>query len=52
MPRFYVAMAAFAVLGLLAWGTLTDEKLRLATFLLLGMFALRAFLFHRTGNKG
>ena len=52
MPRFYLAMAAFAVLGLLAWGTLSDEKLRLGTFLVLGMFALRTFLFYRAGNKG
>ncbi len=40
------------MLGLLAWGTLTDEKLRWVTFLVLGMFALRTILFHRAGNKG
>ena len=41
MNRFWIAMAAFAALALLAWTTLADEKLRLITLAILAMFAIR-----------
>jgi hypothetical protein len=39
-----LALAAYAVLGVLAWMTITDEKLRLATFLILGLFAVKSIV--------
>ena len=39
-----LALAAFAVLALLTWKTITDEKLRLATWLILALFAVKSVL--------
>ena len=53
--KFVVALAAYAVLGVLAWTTLSDDaipvlglnlKLRAGTLLILGMFALRSGLYY------
>jgi hypothetical protein len=41
--RFYGAMGAYVVLGLLAFATL-DGNVRLATFLFLGLFAVKTVL--------
>jgi hypothetical protein len=41
--RFYYAMGAYVVLGLLAFATL-DGNVRLATFLFLGLFAVKTVL--------
>jgi asparagine N-glycosylation enzyme membrane subunit Stt3 len=52
--KFVLALAAYAVLGILAWFTLSDEpirllnaniKLRTGTLLILGLFAFRAALY-------
>jgi len=52
--KFVLALAAYAVLGILAWFTLSDEpirllnaniKLRTATLLILGLFAFRAAIY-------
>ncbi len=48
MSRFYIAMAAYAVIALLAWQTLSNEKVRLVTLAILGMFALRTMLHRRS----
>jgi hypothetical protein len=40
-------MIAFAALALLAWATLTDEKLRLVTLAILAMFAVKTVLFRK-----
>ncbi len=42
--RLRLALAAYAVLAVLTWKTITDEKLRLATWLILGLFALKSIL--------
>ena len=42
--RFVLAMIAFVVLGLLTWSTITDEKLRMATFAVLALFAVKTVL--------
>jgi hypothetical protein len=42
--RLLLALLAYAVLGVLAWTTLTDEKLRGATLLILGLFAVKSIL--------
>jgi hypothetical protein len=39
--RFLLAMAAYVVIAVLAWNTLTDEKLRLATMVVLALFAVK-----------
>ena len=53
--KFVLALVAYAVLGVLAWTTLTDEpirifnanvKLRTGTLLVLGLFAFRAALYY------
>ena len=46
MNRLWIAMTLFAVLGLLAWQTLSDEKIRLVTLVILAGFAVRT-LAHR-----
>jgi asparagine N-glycosylation enzyme membrane subunit Stt3 len=52
--KFVLALVAYAVLGVLAWTTLSDEpirvfnasvRLRTGTLLILGLFALRAALY-------
>jgi len=42
--RLWMALAAYALLALLTWKTITDERLRLATFLILALFALKSIL--------
>ena len=42
--RFIVALAAFALLGLLVWLTMDDTRFRTLTFVLLGFFAARTVL--------
>ncbi len=53
--KFVLALAAYAVLGVLAWTTLSDEpirvfnaniQLRTGTLLILGLFAFRAALYY------
>jgi hypothetical protein len=52
--KFVLALIAYAVLGVLAWTTLSDDpiqiftaniRLRTATLLILGLFAFRGALF-------
>ena len=53
--KFVLALIAYAVLGFLAWTTLSDEpiqisgwnlKLRTGTLLILGLFAFKSALFY------
>ncbi|MFZ0360026.1 MAG: hypothetical protein WCB53_09035 [Terriglobales bacterium] len=53
--KFVVALAAYAVLGVLAWTTLSDEavpisgwnlKLRTGTLLILGLLVFKSALFY------
>jgi hypothetical protein len=41
--RLYIALAVFVVLGVLAWTTISDQRIRLATLAILGMFALKSW---------
>jgi hypothetical protein len=41
VSRFLLAMVAYAVLAILSWNTITDEKLRLATLAILALFAVK-----------
>ena len=47
MKRLLIAAAAYAVLGVLAYKTLPDERVRLMTFAILALFAVRTFLHRR-----
>jgi len=44
ISRFAMALAAYVVLAALTWKTITDEKLRLATLLILALFAVKTVL--------
>ncbi len=46
MNRLYAGLAAFVALGVLAWTTISDPRIRLATLAILAMFAIRTWL-HR-----
>jgi hypothetical protein len=47
VSRFSIALALYGVLGLLAWFTLPDPKVRGVTLALLAMFAVKSWLHHR-----
>ncbi|HZQ23478.1 MAG TPA: hypothetical protein VFA89_11835 [Terriglobales bacterium] len=44
MNRLAIAFAVYAVLGILAWTTLSDPKLRMATFAILALFAVKSWV--------
>jgi len=39
-----MAMVAFAVLGLLTWTTIADEKIRYGTLAILALFAVKTWV--------
>jgi len=39
-----IALAVYAVLGVLAWSTLPDQKIRLVTFAILAVFAVKSIV--------
>jgi len=47
MKRLWVALGAFAVLMVLTWITIDDQKFRLAALAILAMFAVRTWNHHR-----
>jgi uncharacterized membrane protein YfcA len=49
--RLSIAMIAFVVLGAAAWMTLTDQRLRLMTLAVLGMFAVKTWLRRREATR-
>ncbi len=44
ISRFTMAMIAYVAIAVLAWITLTDEKLRLATLAVLALFAVKTIV--------
>jgi len=42
--RLALALVAYVVLGVLAWTTITDEKIRLVTVLILALFVVKTIL--------
>ena len=46
MSRLSIALAAYLGIGLLAWFTLNDQKIRIVTVVLIGAFALRTLTLH------
>jgi Flp pilus assembly protein TadB len=51
MMKLAVALGAMAVVALIANRTLTDQRIRLATFIVLGFFALRIVFAHRQQQR-
>ena len=53
MNRLAIAFAVYVLLGVLAWSTLSDEKIRLGTLAILGLFAVKTLLHRKdVGNSG
>ena len=44
MNRLVGALIAYAVLGILTWMTISDSRIRGATLLILGLFAVKSWL--------
>jgi hypothetical protein len=44
--RLAMALAAYVVIGVLVWSTISDSRIRLVTLAILGVFALKTWL-HR-----
>jgi len=44
VKRLLIALAAFVVLGILSWSTISDPRIRLATLVVLAMFALKTWV--------
>ena len=56
MNRFAMALAAYAILAVLVWTTISDGKLRLATLAVLVLFAVKTIVrrkdvLHPDGEK-
>ena len=51
MKRLWMALAVFAVLAVLAWTTISDQKFKLATVAVLAMFALRTWTWGRKQER-
>jgi len=52
MKKLWVALSAFAVLMVLTWITIDDQKFRLAALAILAMFAIRTWSHHRRLRHG
>ena len=50
MNRLLIAFAAFVILGLLTYTTISDERVRMVTFAILGLFAVKTWL-HRNDPR-
>jgi hypothetical protein len=44
VSRLSIALAAYVVLGILAWTTMSDERVRLVTLAILAMFAVKTLV--------
>ena len=50
MNRLLIAFAAFVILGLLTYTTISDERTRMVTFAILALFAVKTWL-HRHDQR-
>jgi hypothetical protein len=48
--RLLIAFALFVILGLLTYTTISDERVRMVTFAILGLFAVKTWL-HRNDPR-
>jgi hypothetical protein len=44
MNRLVAALVAYVILGVLAWTTISDPKLRAGTLVILGLFAFKSWM--------
>jgi hypothetical protein len=51
MKRLWVALGAFAVLMVLTWVTIDDQKFRLGALAILAMFAIRTWTHSRKQGR-
>ena len=51
MKRLWTALGLFAVLAVLAWTTISDQRFRLAAVAVLAMFALRTWTWSRKQER-
>ncbi len=51
MKRLWTALGLFAVLAVLAWTTISDQKFKLATVAVLAMFAVRTWSWSRKQER-
>jgi membrane protein DedA with SNARE-associated domain len=51
MKRLWTALGLFAVLAVLAWTTISDQKFRLATVAVLALFAVRTWTWSRKQER-
>jgi hypothetical protein len=47
VSRLTIALGVYVLLGVLAWATLGDQKIRLVTLAILALFALKSWLHRR-----
>jgi hypothetical protein len=52
MNRLVMALVAYVVLAALAWTTISDGKLRVATFAVLALFAVKTIVRRRDVMHG
>jgi hypothetical protein len=52
ISRFTMAMVAYVAIAVLAWNTLTDEKLRMATLAVLALFAVKTVVRRKEIHAG
>jgi hypothetical protein len=44
VKRLYISLGVFVALGILAWTTISDQRIRLVTLAILGMFAVKTWV--------
>jgi hypothetical protein len=52
LNKFFPALIALAVIALLTWKTITDEKLRFAVWIIVGFIAVRVILLEQRKRIG
>jgi type II secretory pathway component PulJ len=51
MNRLLVALSAYAILAVLAWTTISEQRFRLAAVAILAMFAVRTWTWHKKQQR-
>jgi hypothetical protein len=44
VKRLYISLGVFVALGILAWTTIGDQRIRLVTLAILGMYAVKTWV--------
>jgi Na+/H+ antiporter NhaA len=52
LNRLSIALGVYVLLGVLAWTTLADSKVRALTFVILGLFAVKTLLHRKDATHG